>query len=283
MRKGFLWIAVTVLLLGASVPALAERPRIILFTAYRQVGWGDAVQIGCVDTDGGLWVAAGHDAELKWPYGREKQVEYLRMSDHLTEAGKLSYDELFSLKSLISSVQATEAKPVGWMCDAGTESSWAVRYDRDGNPEAVLLGMTGDDLLENTDVNAQALYLELRALFPFVRSYAGEMPGWGFQPVSVTEFCHLDGIDWDGVKVSAYYTDCESGHKELEVTEDQEKQILDFMNSAMVTGKENALDVTGGMTSLFFSDRDGKPVGFIELYGDLLMCGDGMYHVIQNR
>ena len=279
MRKWFLWMAVTVLLLGAMVPALAERPRIILFTAYRQVGWGDAVQLGCVDMDGGLWVAAGHDAKLEWPYGWEKQVAYLQTSDHLTEAGRLSHDELFSLKSLISCVQATEAKPVGWMCDAGTESSWAVRYDRDGNPEAVLLGMTGDDLLENTDVNAQALYLKLRALFPFVRSYAGEMTGWGFQPVSLAEFCHLDGIDWDGVKVSAYYNDCESGPKELEVTEDKEKEILDFMKTALVTGKENATDVTGGMTSIFFSDRDGKPMGAIELYGGLLIRGDGMYSI----
>ena len=64
MRK-FLLIAVIVLMVGFLGSARAERPRIILYTAYRQVGWGDAVHIGCVDENGGLWAAKGYDSELK--------------------------------------------------------------------------------------------------------------------------------------------------------------------------------------------------------------------------
>ena len=77
MRKFFLWIVLIALAAGMLAPALAERPRIILYTAYRQMGWGDAVQIGAVDEKGGLWVSTGYDSELKWPYGWERQLEYL--------------------------------------------------------------------------------------------------------------------------------------------------------------------------------------------------------------
>ena len=280
MRKKFLWIVMMALTLGLFEPALAERPRIILYTAYRQMGWGDAVQIGAVDENGGLWVATGYDSELKWPYGWEEQIQYLRTTDHLTEAGTLKHSELFDLNSLIVSVRATEAKPVGWMCDAGTETSRAVRYDREGNAEAILLGMTGDSLLENTDPNAQALYLKLRMLFPFVRCYAGETTeGWGFQPVPIAAFCHLYGIDWDGVAVSAWYTDCEAGPRERTLSEEEEKQILDLMKTAVVVGKENATEVTGGTTAFFFSDRDGNSLGSVEFYNGLLVGDDGMYQV----
>ena len=67
MRKKILWAAVIALALGILAPAQAERPKIILYTAYRQMGWGDAVQIGAVDENGGLWAVIGSDAELKWP------------------------------------------------------------------------------------------------------------------------------------------------------------------------------------------------------------------------
>lgn len=281
MRKGFLWLAVMLLTMGAVAPALAaERPAIILYTAYRQMGWGDAVQIGAVDENGGLWAAAGDDSELAWPYGWEKQLAYLQTSSNLDEAGQLTRDELFALSSLIASVQATEKERVGWMCDAGTESSWAVRYDREGHAEAIVLGMTGDDLLENTDPNAQALYRKLRLLFPFVRSYEGEMTeAWGFQPVPVAAFCHLDGIDWDGVTVSTVITDCEAGPKEAEVTAEEAKQIIDLMKNAVVTGKANALCVTGGAAVFYFSGRDGNSLGSIELYDGLLARPDGMYQL----
>ena len=40
MRKKCLWAAVIALALGILAPAQAERPKIILYTAYRQMGWG---------------------------------------------------------------------------------------------------------------------------------------------------------------------------------------------------------------------------------------------------
>lgn len=277
MRK-LLLTAVLLLITGCFVSARAERPRIILYTAYRQLGWGDAVQIGCIDENGGLWAAKGHDAELKWPYGWEKQNTYLQTTDHLAEAGQLSRKDLSAIKSLIGSVPAPDGNPVGWMCDAGTESSYAVRYGRAGKPEVVLLGMTGDSFLENTDPAAQSLYRKLHILFPFVRCYAGEITGkWGFQPVPVAEYCHLGNIDWESVSVSAFYTDCENGLQKVEMSEDEIREVIDCMQYAVVTGKENAMCVTGGTTLYTFADSHGKGLGTVELCGGLLVMNDGMY------
>ena len=280
MRKWMLMAVFTVITVWLTVPVQAERPRIILYTAYRQVGWGDAVQIGCIDDEGGLWAANGYDSELSWPYGWEKQIVYLQTADSLTEMGKLSREDLSAMKSLISSVPTPEGRPAGWMCDAGTESSYAVRYDRQGNAEAVLLGMTGDDFLENTDPGAQSLYRKLHNRFPFVRSYCGETSeSWGFRPVSIAEFCHMEKIDWNSVMVTAWHTDCEAGPREVEITEDEAKQVIEDMKNAVVTGKENAISVTGGTTVFCFTDSSGNTLGTIELYGGLLVMNDGMYTV----
>ena len=62
-----------------SVPGYADKPpvRPILYTYYRQLGWGDSVQIGYVDSNGDLWALKGNDSELEWPGGRENQLRYL--------------------------------------------------------------------------------------------------------------------------------------------------------------------------------------------------------------
>ena len=47
-----------------SVPGYADKPpvRPILYTYYRQLGWGDSVQIGYVDSNGDLWALKGNDS-----------------------------------------------------------------------------------------------------------------------------------------------------------------------------------------------------------------------------
>ena len=49
----------------------------ILFTYYRQIGWGDRVQIAYVDSKGGLWLLKGYDSELQWPARSAEQILYL--------------------------------------------------------------------------------------------------------------------------------------------------------------------------------------------------------------
>ena len=50
-----------------SVPGYADKPpvRPILYTYYRQLGWGDSVQIGYVDSNGDLSPNAVGEALLR--------------------------------------------------------------------------------------------------------------------------------------------------------------------------------------------------------------------------
>ena len=71
MKKASAWMILVILVVGMMLPICAEAldrtatvPRIILFTFYRQMGWGDRVQIGCVDEDGGIWAGIGFDSEF---------------------------------------------------------------------------------------------------------------------------------------------------------------------------------------------------------------------------
>ena len=89
-----------------SVPGYADKPSVrpILYTYYRQLGWGDSVQIGYVDSNGNLWALKGNDSELEWPGGRENQLRYLE-EKNFENIGKLDYDDLFDLKSLVGVVK----------------------------------------------------------------------------------------------------------------------------------------------------------------------------------
>ena len=57
------------------------------------------------------------------------------------EAFNTLYNDLFDLKSLVYAVEKSDAPSYPAACDAGTERTYAVQYDRDGNAEAILLGM----------------------------------------------------------------------------------------------------------------------------------------------
>ena len=164
-------------MLGVSAPAQANADgagisRIILYTSYRQVGWGDSIQVGCVDERGGVWLLTGNDSDLHWPVSPSEQLSYLSSCGILARQGRLNDADLYDIMSLVSA--CPDMGSASWPAanDAGTESSYAVRYDGSGNPMPVLLGMSGDDCFENADANAQALYLSLRSLFPQVTSYS---------------------------------------------------------------------------------------------------------------
>ncbi len=181
-------LAIMLLLISAFLQGSAfadkDTPYPILYTNYRQMGWGDRVEIGYVDSSGCLWEVHGNDSDLQWPDGAEAQLAYLT-DQEFEKTGCLSSDALSDLQSLISSVEESDASPHAAACDAGTEATYAVRCDREGNAAAILLGMSGDDCFENPDPNAQELYLAMRKLFPTVTSYFGDplIGPAGFSPV----------------------------------------------------------------------------------------------------
>ena len=264
-------------LTGVATEESAERPDIILYTAYRQVGWGDRIQVGCLDERGGLWLLIGHDGKLKWPYQAEQQVEYLKESQDLEKTGEMGSDDLFALKSLIICTQAQEVKPRSAANDAGVEVSYAVRYGEDGTAEPILLGMSGDSCFENTDENAQALYRWVHLLFPQVTCYGAQMGPSGFAPVPVRTFCKLEQVDFQSCRIEAVYNDCETGPHPIEVTKEDLKTLEQIVMNGQVTGKANALMTTGDTTQALFFDKDGTLLGSLEFCQGLLVTGNGMY------
>ena len=274
MKRAIALILLAGLLLAAC-PTLGEsRPRVILYTAYRQIGWGDAVQVGCVDERGGLWTLSGSAADLNWPMDATAQPAYLARAA-LEPAGDLDSDALFELKSLIAGVDAQTLTPVPVADDAGIEASWALTYGPDGDSAPILLGTSGDEVCENADPDAQALYVWLRAAFPGVTHFDGAMGPAGFAPVPVSALCHFDAqAVAAAASVSGAMIDCEIGPID---TGDGLESARDIAVNGVVTGKVNGLSVTGGTTVYSFADADGSFVGSIELYRGLLVRPDGMY------
>lgn len=268
------------LMIAALAAACAETPPIILFTVYHQVGWGDLLEAGFVDEDGGLWTLSGEAAALGWPGDRAGQLAFLQKSDRLVKAGELDFEALFDLKSLIASVDADEGKPSPAACDAGTEISCAVRYADDA-PEIVRLGMSGDDMYENADPDAQALYLWLRKAFPGVHSWFGTegMGPAGFQPVPLCEFCGLDPAALADAEIRGAYNDCEAGPSALEMDAADAAAVRDRVLNGTITGKASATMTTGGTHTFSFYDAAGNWLGSVEFYRGLLVGRDGMYTI----
>lgn len=277
----FLILSAALLALLSAANAASGRPEVILYTYYRQVGWGDRVQAACVDSQGGLWLATGFDSQLRWPCKPEEQLAWLQTDTRLTRVGALDDKALFDLKGLVLSVDEQEGSPWPAACDAGAEASYAVQYDAEGGAQCVLLGMSGDSCFENLDPDAQALYLTLRQLFPQVTCYGGGMGPAGFAPVSLSAFCGWGDIDLRDAEVRAWETSCEEGPLPVELTEAEQAEVIALVRDLQVTGKANASGVTGGTGCFSFYDREGRLLASVEFYKGLLVRPDGMYTVIR--
>lgn len=260
--------------------AHADAPRPILVTAYRQLGWGDAVQIGYVDEAGELWFIEGSDHDLNWPYPLADQLTWLAAAKHRQSLGTLAYDDLFSLNSLVQCVEAQKEQGTPAANDAGTEVSYAVRYSAQG-AETILLGESGDTRFENTDATAQALYLYLRTAFPSVTSYFGNpvMAPSGFQPVSLMAFRGYESLDLLGLKVTQNDLDCEAGTEPVLLTDEEAEAVRAQILRLRVVGKHSCIVTTGGSTVYAFQNAEGKTVASFEFYHGLLVTQDGMYAV----
>ncbi len=260
-------------------------PRIILYTYYRQMGWGDRVQIGWVDEDGAVRLITGHDSELRWPYKPEEQIEYLSRAEGFTEKSRLKHGETFSIVSLIYSAEDQGSRSIPAANDAGTEKSYAVDYTREGGPAYILLGMSGDDMFENTDPDAQALYLRLRQLFPEVTSYAGDMMGpRGFVPVPFSEFTGLTADMVRDAEIKGYLSDCEEGPIPLELTDADKAKLTELLRDGVVTGKADCVESTGGFYVINFLEPNGGWMAGLMFEDGMLKAPDGRYYIeIRNQ
>ncbi|MCR4622840.1 MAG: hypothetical protein K5663_12245 [Clostridiales bacterium] len=250
-------------------------PDIILLTVYEQEGWGDRVSAGWVDEKGEVYTLEGSASAIGWPRTTEEQLAYLSKSDFRQHKGTLGSNDLFDLKGLILSVEAQDTKARPAACDAGTETGWALRYSGE-KTEAIKLASSGDDVFENTDPNAQSLYLYLRRLFPEVTSYGGEMGPAGFIPVPVYAFVGLDPVWARSAVLKECLNDCEEGPIWQETADESVRELV---LNGLVMGKANASMVTGGTYSFGFYDEDGRWLGGLEMYRGLLVASDGMYYI----
>ena len=275
-------ILMAVLLSAVSLAAEEkETQRIILYTCYQNVfPDGVALEAGCVDEEGNLWIYSGTIPDRDHSVPMDEYLATLIAEGTMTNAGQMSWDDLFELNSLIFSVEDQGAETEAVFEGGGAESSYAVVYIGDEPAQRILLGVSGDSRFENTDPNAQALYLRLRELFPDVTNYFGGDAGpRGFQTVSLVEFMGWQDIDFTRVVITGWDMDCEAGPIPFELSEENAEEIIQFILNNHVTGKANATMVTGGTTEYIISDENGNYLAALELYEGLLVRNDGMYHL----
>ncbi len=256
-------------------------PRIILYTFYTQLGWDDFVEIGSLDEKGMIRTLSGNPSDLGWPSEPEARQEYLRHTEKFSVEGTVKFNKLFSIKSLINCVENQERNPVYAADDAGTEESYAVRYSKDGEPTFILLGISGETKFENTDTNAQALYLLLRQLFPGITDFAYDedrMGPAGFIPVSIADFTGLDPNTVMNAEIVSVYADCEEGNIPREMAEEEKTNLISLIRNGKVTGKADCLMPTGGFSIYYFYDPDGNSIGTIGFEDGLLIADDGRYY-----
>lgn len=287
MRKFFCFLVFILMIViiptGVGITsAKSDSPRIILYTYYRQMGWGDRVQIGSVDKNGIIRFLSGNDGALKWPYKPEDQLEYLSQFEKFEVVGELDHDNLFAVESLLYDVKDQGNKSTPAANDAGTEKSYALRYTKEGEPTFVLLGMSGDDFFENTDPNAQALYLRLRQLFPKVTTYAYDTLGMGpkgFTPVPLADFVGINPYALTNAKIEKINNDCEEGPLPVEMTDKDTAELISLVQNGTVTGKADCIFSTGGWYSYYITDENGNALGIIDLEDGLLLQNDGHYYI----
>ena len=289
MMRKILTIFVCVFIIGMILSDTGEAaveqssPKIILYTFFWQIGEDDRLEIGSLDESGVTHTLSGYFSEMEWPNQVEEQLKYLAQTEKFNTAGTLDSNEIFAVKSLIYSVEKQAYDPVyTGILDGGTEESYAVRYSKEGEPEFILLGKSGEVFYENTDPNAQALYLRLRTLFPGVPNDAYDEPGMGpegFKPIPLAEFTGLETSDLLNAEITAYLTDCEEGSIPLELTAEDKSALMDLIRNGTVKGKADCVSSTGGVTGYTFHEPDGSQLGTVEFEDGLLVTGSGRYYI----
>ena len=281
-RLAALCLALAMLAGGAALAAEAEDiPRIILFTCYTNLHPdGLELQAGCVDEDGGLWTLELADADLTGCASIGEFLWVMRRAGKLVYAGEIQGIDDFELKSLVVSAEDQGHELEAVADGGGGEISYAVAWDVDGNAREILLGASGDSKFENTDPNAQALYLLLRKFFPNVKNAAYSDAGpRGFRPVPVIEFCGWQDVDFDHAVMECYLEDCEEGLIPVKPEDYDREEIIGMITGWNVVGKANATLLTGGPVTYLFRDGEGNYLASLSLYHGLLVMGDGMYYI----
>ncbi len=290
----------------APTPTVApeNRSRVIAFSVMLPNPGTGRARLTCLDRDGTLWT--NEQWEYTWPYSSEEALqavierrgmkEYALNQEFSGILGNLNEDEANSsgvwrdLVSLADTVMPGTEMAQKTGIDDGAEYIYAVRKNQDGDMEAVLLGVAGSRVYENTDPAAKTMY---QFMWRILRGteFGSDWPVFGYaaQPVaprgesmvSVKEFFHLKDFNAEELKVTAVMTDCEEGLIPVQMTEEDAERIRVLADRGVVIGKHDSWVVTGGTTIYDLRDAAGNEIGQIETseHDSLAVAADGMYQL----
>ena len=284
-------ILVMAAVLCFSAAATADGQRVILYSVLKEKteDGSTGISLCCIDADGELWSLEAADAEED-----EEILQLLQERRGMKSEGKITgskyggkyvdRERIKELAVMAETVEKAAGVPEETGAGIGEYSVYAVQYDPDGNPEPVLLGVSGDAVFENTDPGAQALYRVMTYFqcFGLPCGFAEEgLTPHGFTMVTAREFFHLENVNAETAAITAVMTDCEEGYIDIRMTDEDRRKVTAILERGVVIGKENPWLVTGGTMRYIFRDENGEYLGTIETYEEdgLAVAGDGMYRL----
>ena len=278
----------------AGQKAAAEYAPVFLYCVQDKRETDGKIGVYCIDEAGVIWRTG--EADLKPDYSEEDLMQLLQERRGMTRRtetlespgyGMHSKEWIKEQAQRAASIPAAEGTPEETGVNTDETAVYALKNNKDGSTESVLLGMSGRRLFENTDPDAQALYQfmwmqlfwEVETFKPSYGFAAEGIAPYGFRTVSVREFFGLEKADAATVVITAVENDCEEGPKEVPVTEKDREWALAMLERGIITRKVNDLSVTGGTASYLFHSAEGEYLGSIELYEGLAVKNDGMYQM----
>ena len=267
-------------------PRPENRPRIIMYAILKEKPGSETFSVCCIDEEGDIWTARNVPAEQEGDILQMLRERRDMKADSLlynVENGKDALEDRFKdLAAMADLVEKANGDAVPTGADTGEERVYALKFDEDGNPEPILLGVCGSMVFENKDRNAQALYqfmLQFQGITPPCGWAAEGLTPHGFKTVSVREFFGLENVNAETAVITAAMSDCETGFIDIRLTEEDRKKALALLERGVVIGKHDPWTVTGGTMNYFFYDESGKCTGSIETCEEdsLAVGSDGMY------
>jgi hypothetical protein len=164
--------------------------------------------------------------------------------------------------------------------DSGVHASWAFRYSPSGEPEAILLGKSGDTFARSPSLTNQSLYTWLHEFFPGITdySYSEDLECPGFTAVSLTDFCHLG--DLDPASPSCSIVMIQTGAQGEQTREDNPGKAREFLSTAVILAKAGSL-IPEADTEYVLTGKDGREA-HLRFAGSLLIREDGTYQCIRS-
>ena len=253
--------------------------RIVLLSCYEQSGWDDLTEIGFIDEDGLAYHLYSGDRPEGFPSDALGQLSYLQ--EHLPEpSGRVGGRDMNSLLSLIGEADPSgiTESPAG--DDAGVHASWAFRYSSSGEPQAILLGKSGDTFARSPSLSNQSLYTWLHEFFPGITdySYTEDFECPGFTPVPLTDFCHLG--DLDPASPSCSIVMIQTGATGGQTREENPGKAREFLSTAVILAKAGSL-IPEADTEYVLTGKDGTEAR-LRFAGSLLIREDGTYQCIRS-